>query len=100
MSDSDDSKWREWSELDDLYGEWIARDLDQQMEEDKAHERLHHPTLIDRVVDHLSGVERQCDDPTCEAEAMESADGADSPSWWERWFLSADTGDGGEGGPD
>ncbi len=104
MSDPDDkaddkSAGREWTELDDLYGEWIARDVRDRVDEASEHyRRAHHRGAIDAVTDFLFGSnsDEECNNPRCDVPEFDAEDRQES--WWERWFRGSNSGDDGDSG--
>ncbi len=106
MSDPDDtsddeSAGREWAELDELYGEWIARDVNDRLQERSEHYRhAHHRTLLDSVTDFLNGSNsaEECNNPRCDVPAFDTEDR--QASWWERWFRHSGNDEGSSGSSD
>lgn len=96
----DDDGPREWTELDSLYGEWIARDVEKRVRENVEHyNNAHNRSPLDDVADFLFGgsTKEECINPRCPA--FEEDDDAPAESWWERWFRSPGEGnDDGESG--
>ncbi len=110
---------REWTEVDNLYGEWIARDLHDRISAEGEHfSYAHQRKLFDPLADFLLGAPPECTHPGCEAERFLEEDAAGSfvddddhaaedaerffaeetESWWQRWFRSSGGGDDGESG--
>jgi hypothetical protein len=106
MSDPDEkpddkSAGREWTDLDDLYGEWIARDVQDHVDEASEHyRRVHNRGAIDAVTDFLfaSSSAEECNNPQCDVERFEEGGLAESESWWQRWFRSSNSSNDGESG--
>lgn len=99
----DDAEGREWTALDDLYGEWIARDLHDRVSEETEHyRRAHNRGTLDAVADFLFGTDsaEECINPRCDAERFEAEDSGELESWWERWFRGPGSDDGESGSSD
>lgn len=92
----DGREWREFTDLDILQGEWIARDLERRVQEDVDHyDAAHNHGPLKAIADFLVGNEpEECIDPRCDAETFNEQEEA-SESWWQRWLRGS--GDGGEG---
>jgi len=95
------SGWREWTDLDELHGEMIARELNDRVRNEVVHfEVVHSRNPFDAVVDWLLGSEPpECTHPGCDAERfLDEEDSAESESWWEKWFRRSGDGNDGESG--
>src|SRR5262245_59744862 len=97
---SDDPKsnhGHEWTVLDDLYGEWIARDLDEKAQEEGEHfRRAHSRDPIDGILHSVFGTMEECINPRCDAERFSEENETQSESFWERWFRKSGNGNDGE----
>lgn len=95
MSKSDDDQGREFSDLDAVQGEWIARDVERKAREDVQHFRhAHSRDPIDGIMNTIFGTSEECIDPRCRSEEQYAEFKAEedatrqSESWWERWSRS------------
>lgn len=98
----DESKKREWTNLDHMYGEEIASDFYRGVQEEVDHyEAAHHHGPLKAIADFLLGNEQEdCLNPRCNADTVGEAEEA-SQSWWERWLRgSGDSGEGSSGSSD
>ena len=90
MADPDDKSDRE--KADDVYGEWIAREIQEKAQDEVEHYRhAHSNDPIDGILNGIFGTSEECINPRCQSEeryaefeAHEQAQ-RDSESWWERW---------------
>ena len=126
--DENGPHWREFTDIDRLHGELIARDLERRAHERSAHFRsAHNRSWLDGVTDWLSGTQAsECNDPAVcgynrylEWDEVERERQAEESwwarrrrhhedrrtlahmtrgSWWERWFGRSDTRYDGESG--
>lgn len=107
-SESDDrskcdekSGWKEWTDLDSLHGELIARELNDRVDKEVEHfDVVHNRNVFDAVADFFfDPTPPECSHPGCDAERfLAEEDPAESESWWERWFRRSGDGNDGESG--